>query len=261
MGITDFVNWMKKESAYGTPGLNTDTPTSDILTSVNARRNRIWRKPGGWAWSVAQLAIPMTPGQVVYAVTPKTPGQGIDRINNLIPNDPTVSPPVAGRALVQRTERQFYDEIQGCSPTYKGIPTKYLNLGQVNGLWNVRVWPGPATAFTMGGSAKGILNTFLIGDVTGVAPFSPANVAQAANAPFDFWPNGVVEDILFEGVLSDIRFIQQRPQEAAALNASFEAKVKLLAAEEADAAKDNTPLTTKLPALVRRRMLSRRRGC
>lgn len=274
MGITDFINWIKRESRYGGPNLLSgtaltgDQATLDILTSLNARRKRIWRKPGGWPWSVTQLSFQVVPGQVVYPVTPAVVGQGIDRIQNLIPLPTTANPPVLGIPLRERTTRQFAIETQDYYlvppsggpgvPSYTAPPRIYKNLGMVAGLWNIQIWPSPSSPFTMGGDAKGILNTFLIGDVSGIAPFSAANTGGIANCPFDYFPDGVIEDILFEGVMGDVASIQGNAAEAVRRDGNFESKVKLLAAEESDAARDNTPITRPLPGIVRRRM--NRRG-
>ncbi len=271
MGITDFISWVKRESRYGGAPLisnsNTDQPTIDILTSLNARRKRLWRKPGNWPWFVEQLSFPVIPGQVVYSVAALS-GNKIDRIQNLIPVDPNATPPVSGLPLTLRTERQFaVDSRDYSSPSGAGangifvsIPRIYKNLGLVNGLWNIQIWPSPSQAFTMAGSAKGILNTFLIGDVTGLGPFSAGNTGQIANPPFDYFPDGVIEDILFEGVMSDVARIQGQAAEAKSGDDSFEGKIKLLAAEEANAAKDDTPITRQMPALVMRRMRRRSRS-
>ena len=269
MNVVDFITWVKRESRYGgSPVIlgaaaANDQPTIDILTALNARRKRIWRKPGGWPWFIEQIAFKVTPGTVVYAVTAKS-GNRIDRIQSLIPQDPTVTPPVAGNPLQQLTERQFAEKKRDYIATgpsgYVDTPRYYKNLGLVNGQWNVEIWPPPASSFTMGGSAKGVLNTFLIGDVTGVAPFSPGNLTGAGNPPLDYFPDGVVEDVLFEGVMGDVNLIQGDKAAYAAAEASFEAKIKLLAAEEADAAKDDTPITRPLPKLVRRRMGRRGRS-
>ncbi len=251
------MTWVKRESRYGGspvvtgPAAANDGPTNDILTSLNARRKRIWRK-SDWPWSYEKLVFSVVPGNNIYSVAAVS-GKQIDRIQNIIPNDPTASPPVAGKSLKQRTYRQFFDEIADYDPTYPGLPVKYLNLGQVNGVWQVQIWPGPTVPFKMGGSAKGVLNTFLIGDVTGVAPFSAGNTTGAANPPLDYFPDGVIEDILFEGVMGDVGMIQGDKAGYETAEASFEAKLKLLAAEEANAAKDNTPITSPLPAVVRRR--------
>lgn len=272
MNLNDFIIWVKQEGRYGNaPVQNTaqDLPTLNILTSLNARRKRIWRK-SDWPWSYAQLSFLISPGTVIYNVA-AVGGVSIDRIHNLIPNDPTANPPVSGKALEQRTERQFFNEMQGYyqppqpagnpgAPVYTAIPTKYLNLGKTPaGIWQVRIFPSPSSSFLMGGSAKGVLNTFLIGDVTGVAPLSAGNITGAANPPLDYFPDGVIEDILFEGVMGDVAACQGNAAEAVRRDGVFENKLRLLAAEEADAAKDNTPQQRKLPASVARRMRSRRR--
>jgi hypothetical protein len=274
MKLVDFVTWIKRESRYGGspvitgPAAAADQPTLDILTSLNARRKRIWRKPGGWPWVVTQISFPVVPGNTVYSVLPAVAGQGIDRIYNLIPIPQGSNPPVSGEPLKLRTARQFAqdtrDYYQNIAPNAPGTasflstPTIYKNLGQnAAGLWTIQLWPSPAAAFTMGGDAKGILNTFLIGDVTGIPPFSPGNTTGAANPPLDYFPDGVIEDILFEGVMSDVERIQGDPAQAASLNGSFEGKVKLLAAEESAAASDNTPITRSMPAAIQRRMSRR----
>lgn len=273
MRLVDFVTWIKRESRYGGapvvtgPAAANDLPTLDILTSVNARRKRIWRKPGAWPWFIEQLSFAIIPGTVVYPVRAAS-GNLIDRIQNLIPIVTANTPGISGKPLTQRTARQFANDTRdyanypagGGQGIYTGTPQIYKNLGQINGLWNVQLWPSPAIGFTMGGDAKGVLNTFLIGDVTGTPPFSAGNTTGAANPPLDYFPDGVVEDILFEGVMSDVDYIQGDKDGARTKDLSFEAKIKLLAAEEADAAKDNTPITRPLPALVRARMARRGRG-
>lgn len=260
MNLVDFIDWVKRESHYGgspilTGAAAVDLPTIDILRSLNARRKRIWRK-SDWDWQYTQLSFACNTTTHTYAVTPLVAGTGIDRIRNLIPYDSTATPAVYGKPLTQRTERQFFDEIMNYPSTYSGVPEKYLSLGRsaATGLWQVRIWPTPSSAFTMGGSAKGVLNTFLIGDVTGVAPFSAGNLSSVINPPMDHFPDGVIEDILFEGVMSDVDYIQGDKAAARDKDMAFEAKIKLLAAEQANAAKDNTPITRPLPKLVRRRM-------
>jgi hypothetical protein len=276
LNLVDFITWVKREGRYGGAPVITgaaaanDQPTIDILTATNARRKRIWRKPGGWSWSIPQISFAVVPGQVVYAVTPAIAGQGIDRIQNLIPIPTSANPPILGLPLRQRTARQFAEDTQAYYqvapgapgpgvPSYTAPPRIYKNLGQINGLWNIQLWPSPSSAFTMGGDAKGVLNTFLIGDVTGIPPFSAGNTIGAANPPLDYFPDGVVEDILFEAVLGDVSLIQGDKAAYMAAEASFKTKIGELAAEEADAATDNTPITRPLPAMIRRRMSRRRR--
>ena len=276
MGIVDFVTWVKRESRYGGspvvvgPAAAADQPTIDILRATNARRKRIWRKPGGWPWSVTQISFPVVPGQVVYSVLPAVAGQGIDRIQNLIPIPTSSNPPVLGKPLTLCTARKFAEKTSnyyivppGAAgpgiPAYLAPPRFYKNLGQnAAGIWQVQIWPAPSSPFTMGGDAKGILNTFLIGDVTGVAPFSPGNIAGVINPPLDYFPDGVIEDILFQGVMADVERIQGDATDSKSDDAIFEGTIKLLAAAEADAATDNTPITRAMPAAIARRMNRRR---
>lgn len=274
MGITDFVTWVKRESRYGgSPVITgaaaaTDQPTLDILTSLNARRKRIWRKPASWPWFIEQISFAVVPGTTIYNVTTVS-GNKIDRIQSLIPIPTSANPPVTGRPLDQVTERQFAIATQDYynnppngqpgQPAYTAPPTIYKNLGQKNGIWQVQIWPSPPSAFTMGGSAKGLLNTFLIGDITGVAPFSAGNTTGAGNCPLDYFPDGVIEDVLFQAVMADIDRIMGDKASAMAGNQLFEKQVKDLAADEANAATDDTPITRPMPRMVLRRM-SRRRG-
>ena len=261
MNLVDFVTWVKRESRYGGSPVITgaaaanDQPTLDILTSLNARRNRIWRKPANWPWFVEQIQFACVPGTVKYAVTTVS-GNKIDRIQNLYQLDTTVTPNVYGFPFKQRTVRQFAQDM-ALNRLPKECAGIYKNLGQVGGVWQIEIGLGPSSAFTMAGDAKGLLNTFLIGDVTGVAPFSAGNVAQAINPNLDYFPTGVIEDILFEGVMGDIKKIQGNEAAGASADLAFEGKIKLLAAEETDAAKDNTPLTRPLPRLIQRRMARR----
>ena len=262
MNLCDFIVWIERESRYGTGVTGAqavgDQPTLDILTSTNARRKRIWRKTD-WSWSYEPLSFVVTPGGVSFDVL-SVSGRSIDRIWNLIPNDPTAVPPMSGKPLSQVCERKFFEILSSYGPSAapcgpaSDCPRVYVSLGRsAAGVPRVRLFPAPASQFKMGGSAKGVLNTFLIGDVTGIAPFSAGNIAQAINPPFDYFPDGIVEDVLFDGVLSDVLRIQGDNDRADRLNSSFESKVKLLAAEEANANRDNSPITSPLPALILRR--------
>ena len=256
MLVNDFVNLVKREQQYGafativngvvTSGTISDQQTFDILTEVNVRRKRVWAK-WDWKWTMEPLSIPVTPNVSNYLVT-ATSGNAIDRIRSIIPNDPTVSPPVLGAPLQEMEVEDFYAHTQRQWPNTPSQPTRYCNLGQnAAGVWQIMIWPTPSVAFTMTGYAKGVLKTFTLADLT-------------AGTAFDYFPDGVVESILLDGVAAGIKSIKNDLVGAAQKESMFEAGCKLLVGEQAGVARDNSPITTPPPPwwASRNRMRSRR---
>ncbi len=258
MLINDFINVVKRERRYGTfativngvvtSGTITDQPTFDILNEVNIRRKRIWLK-WDWKWMMEELAIPVVPGTVKYGVTSKS-GNAIDRIKYLFPTDPSVNPPVSGDEIIELEPGEFNNltQSQGITPAVPNVPRRYMNRGQnAAGQWQITIWPSPPVAFTISGFAKGILKTFTLADLT-------------AGTAFDYFPDGVVEDVLLDGVSSGVLAIQGQEAEAARLDMQFESKCKLLVGEQAGVARDNSPITSPPPDYYtsRQRMRSKR---
>lgn len=243
INIGDLINIIKRVGRYGTSGLNTDQAAVDILNSINLRGARIWGA-GDWRWKREILSFAVTPGAVQYGVTALS-GNAIDRILDLIPNDPTVSPPVAAAPLEQMEIGDFYLKCpqSGQSPD---VPTKYINIGQdANGVWQVIIWPSPSSAFTMSGFAKAVLTTYTAADVT-------------ANNPILYFPNGIVLDALLAGCLIDVGRIQGMSQETAlASEGEWEKKIRHLLGEQIGVATDNTPKTAPMPNRIADRMYRR----
>lgn len=243
MLVNDFINLVKRERRYGasatvvngvvTAGTIADQPTFDILTEVNVRRKRVWAK-WDWKWTMEPLAIPVVPNMNAYNVVAKS-GNPIDRIRSLIAYDPTVAPPVLGRPLQEMEVEDFYASTQRLYPNVPDTPSRYCNLGQnAAGQWQVLIWPTPAVAFTLGGYAKGVLKTFTLADLT-------------AGTAFDYFPDGVVESVLLDGVTAGIMAVMGNDAGAAQKELMFEAGCKQLVGEQAGVAHDNSPITTPPP--------------
>ena len=234
MNLNDFIVVVKRECRYGDPGATTDQATADILAEVNIRRKRIWRK-FDWAWAMEELSFSLTTSTNRYAVTALAdPTKVVDRLSTLYPIDTSVTPNVKGEPLVQLPLHEYY---RWCASGTQmpDFPSRYVNFGRNSaGLWTIEVWPTPARAMTMGGWAKKILTTMTAADV-------------AANTSFDYFPDGVVEDVLLDGVKSGIFHVQGADAEAARLDLAFEAKLKLLVSEQAPAGLDNSPPTSPVP--------------
>lgn len=233
MGINDFMGILKREGRYGTPGETGDQATLDILNSINVRRKRIWAR-FDWAWALEALSFALTVGsEGPYSVT-SVSGALVDRITDLYPVDTTVTPNVKGQPLVQTTRQDYYGWV-AAGPQVNSPPIKYVNIGRsAAGLWQILVGPPPATATTVKGWAKKILTTFALADVI-------------ANTSFDYFPDGVIENVLKDGCQSDIERIQGNLVEAARLDQAFEAKLEKLVMEQAGVGRDDSPIAAPPP--------------
>ena len=254
IALGTFVQHLKRESRYGQIAVTNDQPTADILSSINKRLAAIWGR-ADWKWGREALRFALVSGTRQYTVA-ATSGNAIDRIQDLIPFD-TTGTYLNGKPLIQRTARAFFDrhgaEWGSTAPTSSsqwGAPAEFYSVGlDSSNQQRVVIWPVPAAAGYMGGYAKGILTAYVTADIT-------------ANNPILYFPNDVVLDALFSGVMIDIALIQGMPfAEAAGLERAFESKIKRLVADQIGFATDNTPITTRLPATVgriRSRSFSRR---
>lgn len=243
IALNDLIGMLKRVGQYGSFGTTVEQATTDILNSINARSARIW-SAADWKWKREVLSFAVTPGIVQYAVTSKS-GNAIDRILDLIPNDPTVSPPIAGAPLDQMEIGDFYLKCPQ-SGQLPSVPTKYINIGQdANGRWQVIIWPSPSSTFTMSGYAKAVLATYVMADVV-------------ANNPILYFPNGVVLDALMSGCLIDIGRIRgMTPETALAAESAWENKIRLLKGEQIGVSADNSPKTAPMPDRIVRRMNNR----
>ena len=247
INLADLITILKREGRYGTPGLVTDQANTDILNSINMRGARIWGYKD-WKWIMEPLGFAVTPNVNAYVVAAKS-GNQIDRIHSLIPNDPTVTPPVFGKPLQEMEVEDFYAETQNLPQPCAGAPRRYCNLGMnAAGAWQVLIAPTPAVAFTMTGYAKAVLYTYLQADVV-------------ANVPIKYFPNGVVLDALFSGCMIDIAMIQGMTEDQKAVaEAAWLRKIEQLANEQMGVARDNSPITTPPPPwwATRNRMRSKK---
>ncbi len=226
---------VKRPGRYGSPAVQTDQATTDILASVNLRRKRIWKK-WDWAFSLEPLSFSITANSNgPFTVTSaNNPALAVDRITDLYPVDTTVTPNVSGRPLLQTTRQDFYANV-AAGTQVPGDPYKYINAGRnSSGLWQIYLGPQASAATTLKGWAKKILSTFTQSDVI-------------ANTAFDYFPDGVIEDVLLDGVLSDVARIQGNDVEAARLDISFEHKLKQMVQEQNNVGKDDSPQASSPP--------------
>jgi len=252
--LGDMVSHLKRTARYGQTTVTNDPPTQDILTSINKRLSAIWGRHN-WKWSREKLSFDLVAGVRQYDVTALS-GNPIDRIEDLIPFDATGTF-LAGKPLTQRTTRGFF-ERHGNDFGYP-VTVEQPNRGERGEYYQVELtadnvrtivlWPTPDAASKMGGYAKGVLTSYTIADIV-------ANVAIA------YFPNDTVLDALFAGVMIDLGLIQgtTTPESAAGLERVFSAKISQLVSDQAGVATDNTPITTKLPAIVARMMSRRNRS-
>ncbi len=234
MNITDFITVIKRECRYGTPAVITDQPTADILAEINIRRKRAWAK-WDWAWSLEAISFPLTAGVTQYSVLTVS-GNPVDRITDLYPSATNLTPAIPGRPIQEITRQQFYTRLADYPPALTiDQPRRYINVGRnANGQWQVIFDAVPNTAMQILGWGKAILKTFVQADVV-------------ANTAFDYFPDGVVEDTLLDGVKSGIYAIQGNDAESSRLDQSFEMKLKMLVQEQDNAATDNSGITSPMP--------------
>ena len=253
--LGDFVSHLKRTGQYGQVAVTSDTPTTDILASINKRLVAIWGR-AAWKWSVEPLRFALAPQTREYTVTAIS-GNAFDKIINLIPYDSTDTF-LQGEPLSNRTERDFYahcaaprtwEQAGGVSPGYNvGFPTDYYIKSQdSSGRWVIVVDPVPSAVAYIGGTAKKILTTYAVSDIT-------------ANTDILYFPNAVVWDALFAGCMIDIGLIKGMPIENSfALEKGFEAKISRLVEDQIGVTSDNTPPTTRLPPTVNRLRANLRR--
>lgn len=233
MHVCDFMDMVKRESRYGSPSVLTDQATLDILASIILRRARVWAK-WSWPWSKEPLSFTVGSSTDEYAAT-ATSGNKYARILVLVPKSGTT----IYKPLIQMEEREFYDWFASQQPAVPDAPTRYINTGlNASGIWTVKIWPKPESAFTIFGSGKKNLAALTIADVTG-------------NTEFDYFPDGIIEDVLFDGVLGDAHKLQGNDAEGARLDMAFEYKLKQKVQEQVDAARDDTPITSPVPDMYR----------
>lgn len=228
MNVNDFVNMVKRAARYGSTGTTGDQAATDILNSLNMRRKRIWAK-WNWGWALTPITLTLTEGTKAYTLETK-----VDRITDLYTIDTSVSPSETGEPLKQCTRQEFYRWIANDTQV-NGVPEKYINIGlDASGYWNIVIAPPPLANLSLGGYGKKILTTYTAADLV-------------ANTAFDYFPDGIIEDVLWDGVLSDASRIQGETAEAARLDISFEEKLKLLVQEQAGAATDDTAVAAPVP--------------
>jgi hypothetical protein len=243
--LGDFVAHLKREGRYGQVANTNDPPTNDILTSINKRLVPIWARHE-WEWGREPLSFNIVAGVRQYDVASAS-GNAIGRIQDLIPFDSSGTF-LNGKPLKQRTTRKFF-ELHGADwgaqaqydiGDYAG-PKEYYQVGvDATNKRSIVLWPTPSAASKMGGYAKGLLASYTLADLV-------------ANNPILYFPNDLVLDALFSGCMIDIAMLQGMTVENAfSLEGAWKNKIRDLVSDAAGDSKDNTPITTALPATVGR---------
>lgn len=232
MNIGDLCNIVKREGRYGSTAVTNDQATLDILNSINVRRKRIWQK-WDWYWVLDAIQFNVASGTTQYAVQTVS-GNAIGKIYILTLADNSVSPANVS-LLKQITLEKYYEWEINEDSKLPGLPDRYVNIGLgANGLFNVIISPSPSAAYTIQGYGKKILTTNVLADII-------------ANTALDFFPDAICENVLLDGVLADIAMIQGDMPSYAGLNSAFEAKLKALVQEEAEALQDHGEWTDGPP--------------
>ncbi len=262
INVKDFLSRLVREGQFGnlaTLGNAGDQPTLDLLAAMNNRLAAIWSE-ADWKWARELLKFALTPKVRQYEVTAVS-GNFIDRIQLLIPFDSSglfAPANLVGKPLKGHTDYDFYEHVMQESwngnsvpgtptPSY-GAPRDYYVV-EINpdGNWLIVVDPMPTLAAYMGGFAKAILSTYQLADV-------------AANNPILYFPNGVVNDALFQGMMIDVFLLKGGDLgKAATMEQAFEAKIRRLAKQQIGVTADNTPRQTRMPGVVGRLMRGGRR--
>ena len=240
MKLGDLVNQVKRECRYGTSGLNTDQQTVDILARAVTSLKEIW-SAWDWPWALEKISFAVNPNATQYLVASAS-GNLVDRITDLIPQDPTTAPATWGAPLQEMERQEFYAWFAQQVPasannSAPGVPTKYVNLGldpAGSGLWQIEIAPLPATGFLMKGFAKKLLVTPLIQDVI-------------ANNAIPYFPDGVIDYCLLDGIKAGVYEIQGSAAQAQAFDASFQRKIQKKIAEQSNAGRDDSGITVPPP--------------
>ena len=233
LGVADFIKIAKRESRYGLVGTTGDQATTDVLNELNIRRKRIWAY-WNWKWALEKLSFAIAINTTQYTVAAAS-GNPIDRITDLIPQDSTVTPAVWAAPLQELERQDFYSWWAAQPSDSADIPAKYVNLGMdANQAWLIEVAPKPSQAFTMKGFAKKKLATYTAADIT-------------ANTLMDYFPDGVVETVLLDAVLSGIFHIQGMDAVAAQIDAEMNRELLQMKTEQDMADKDDSGIVTKPP--------------
>lgn len=257
IGVKDLLSRLMRQGQFGniaTLGNPGDQPTLDLIASLNSRLAPIWGE-ADWKWARESIRFALAPNVRQYTVATVS-GNKIDRIQLLVPYDVTGAF-LQGDPLNGRTELDFYTYCTmpkwdansggGSSNWNTGAPEDYyiVNL-DANGNWTIIIDPVPVIASFMGGFAKALLPTYAIADVV-------------ANTVISYFPNGVVNDALFQGMMIDVGLLKGMTIEnAAGLENAFQAKIRRMVKQQIGVTTDNSPRTTRLPKVVSRSGVSRR---
>lgn len=264
MRLGDFITQNKRECAFGQASLTTDQAELDILARVNMILGVIWAAYD-WPWALESISFPVDTQHTQYLVAAAS-GNLIDRITDLLPQDSSANPPVWGPPLVEKERQDFYAwfasqpaGVGGSNPAIPNtpdIPSSYVNLGldpNGTGKWLIELAPVPPSSFTMKGFAKKILTQvitpYVIADVT-------ANVVIGSG----YFPQGIMDYLLMDGVKAGIYSIMGSKDLAQAYDASFQAKLRMKKSEQANSARDDSGIVTPPPDSYRFKRRLRNRG-
>lgn len=260
--LADLINQVKRECGNG-QYQTVDQVVFDCLARINLCLTEIW-EAYDWPWALTPISFPVNTQNTQYLVQALN-GQGIDRITDLFPQDPTASPPIWGAPLGELERQDFYAWFAGVKPGVGGsnpaipntpdIPTKYVNLGldpNGSGLWLIELAPVPSSSFNMKGFAKKILTQI-------VTPYLVQDYNNNVVIGNGYFPAGIIDYTLMDGVKSGIYENMGQKNLALSFDNSFKAKIKQLMGQQANSARDNSGFVQPPPDTYRfkRRMRSR----
>lgn len=207
MTLAGLVKLVKRTARIGDINVTTDQVTSDIIEYTNKRRFKFWRA-WYWDWSVEEFT------NTVSA--------------NADPPDFTVASTIGGILVMYISGEDGYLKnltlkryLQWVKTKTEGAgtPTHYLKLGRdSSGNMVFRLWKAPSSNVTVKGWGKKRLTKYVVADI-------------ATNTGLEFFPEEV-HDILFTGVMADVKDLMNLPVEAAVKNNEFTSEINALIGEE-----------------------------
>jgi hypothetical protein len=205
--LAALVSAIKRQARYGDFTNTGDQATADVITAVNARRSRFWRRYN-WDWLLQPISLAVVSGQTDYTIT-TSPQVGDIIILAITGGDPPV--------LTRITAKRYYQWRLQANAT-PAQPAEYFLRGlDASGNPMITIWPTPSSAVTVLGFGKAKIADYAVADI-------------ATNNGLEYFPKDTHE-ILITGGLADISKIQGDMAAATAFNAEFERQLNQLVPE------------------------------
>lgn len=205
MTLADLVIAIKRQGRFGDIANTSDQSTLDVLTSVNARRSRFWRKYN-WDWSLQPISLSYVRDTTEYTIIPAS---AIGDVLLLA---------ISGKGPLTRITPKRYYQWKLSDTVVYSTPKEYFHRGlDSNGRFQITLWPTPDAAGTIVGFGKKKITDYVVGDI-------------ATNTGLEYFPD-YTHEILIQGGLSDIAKIQGDMAASGAFNAEFERQMQQLVPE------------------------------